>query len=171
MKLLKTTLLLAVLLSSIIACNNPETATDETTTQETTKQETTEPATPPPVVKKQKQHTTFEEFWTAIQVAVANKDKETLKQFSRDKAGVTSLIEDHYAPLVAKIKVTDFKKSSRQENGKKMYEYMMSMNYEGVEEENLHHRMAVVIKGCNGRHRTGAPGWKKKTCTIAWLRA
>lgn len=128
MKSLKTTLLLAVLLSSIIACSSPETIT---TTDKTTTPEITEPATPEPapVVEMQGDRTTLEGFWAIVQIAVANKDKEMLKQLSVSGAGATWLAEDHYAPLVAAIKATDFEESTREENGKKLYEYMMSMNY------------------------------------------
>ena len=140
MKLLKITLLLAALLSSIIACNNPETTTttDEITNQEPTTPEITEPVTPEPtpVVELQGDRTTLEGFWALVQTTVANKDKEMLKQLSKSKAGASVLIEDDYAPLVAEIKATDFEESTREENGKKLYEYMMSMNYEDVEEEN-----------------------------------
>lgn len=135
MKLLKITLLLAALLSSIIACSSPETttATDETTTPEITEPATPEPA---PVVEAQENRTTLEGFWAIVQIAVANKDKEILKQLSKSGAGASLMVEDDYAPLIAEIKATDFKESSRQENGKKMYEYMMSMNYEDTAEEN-----------------------------------
>lgn len=127
MKLLKTTLLLAALLSSMIACDNPETTTDDvTTTQEITEPITPEPA---PVVEIQGDRTTLEGFWKIVLVAVTNKDKETLTQLSAYRAGATWLAEDRYAPLVTAIKATDFEESTHEENGKKLYEYMMIMNY------------------------------------------
>ncbi|CAA6818438.1 MAG: Unknown protein [uncultured Aureispira sp.] len=138
MKLLKITLLLAALLSLIIACDSPETTTaEETTTQEPVQQETAEPAVekPAPAVEQQNDRTTLEGFWALVQTAVANNDKEALKQLGKSGAGAASLVMDDYAPLVASIKATDFKESSRQENGQKMYEYMMTMNYEDVPED------------------------------------
>jgi hypothetical protein len=132
MKLLKITLLLAALLSCIIACDSgttTATTTTDTDSTETTIQE------PTPVVENSPTHTTFSDFWAAVQTAVANKDKDAIKQLSKAGAGASALVEEDYASLIAAIKVTDFKESSRQENGKKMYEYMMSMNYEDVPEE------------------------------------
>lgn len=128
MTALKTTFLLAALFCCAIACNNPATATvpvDDTTT----KPERSEPATQETPVEVQGDRTTLEGFWARVLVAVANKDKETLKLLGADRSGATSLTEDHYAPLVVKIKATDFKESSREENGQKLYEYMMIMNY------------------------------------------
>ncbi|CAA6818458.1 MAG: Unknown protein [uncultured Aureispira sp.] len=132
MKSLKITLLLAALLSLIIACDSPETTTTEaTTTQEPVQQETAEPTVekPAPAVEKQDDRTTLEGFWAAVQIAVANKDTEALKLLGAHRSGAKWLAEDHYAPLVTAIKATDFEESTRQENGKQMYEYMMSMNY------------------------------------------
>ena len=129
MKLLKTTLLLAALLSSIIACSNPETTTPEIT--ESATPEIIEPTIPEPapIVETQEYRTTLEGFWALVQTAVANKDKEALKLLGKPRSGVTSLVSDDYAPLIAAVKATDFEESTRKENGKKMYEYMMYMNY------------------------------------------
>jgi hypothetical protein len=130
MKLLRTTFLFAALLSSIIACDSAEKNT--TATVDSTETPLQEPA----LTEEQNDLKTLSGFWAALQIAVANKDKEAVKQLSKSGSGASSLVEEDYALLVAAIKVTDLKESNRQENGKTMYEYMMSMNYEDVAEEN-----------------------------------
>lgn len=122
-------------MSSLVACNNEPTTGDKmdapitTITTLKTNEIVEETTSKAPI-----DLTTIEGYWTTLKQAVATENKETLKQLTLPNVGTYALLEPDYQALIAKSELTDIKKSSRTEAGKSMYEFVMTMNYEGVAE-------------------------------------
>ncbi len=129
MKVLKRNYFLLLLcMSSLISCNNDTAPLDKIDT----------PNTSETVVVLEKKVpidlTTIEGFWVILKEAIASKNKEKIKELTLPNVGASSLLEPDYQVLIANSDPTNIKKSRRMEAGKSMYEFVMTMNYEGVAE-------------------------------------